>query len=218
MGNHLRSITWLRFGGGLVLVCLLLGSAGASFADTTYTVNLSIGSTGSVTGSIVTDGTIGSLTASDFVDWNLTVSDTVHGSVDLLGPLSGNNSFVAGILSDESATATNLLFNFSATDQGYLYFEGNSAPATFVCFGPGGGGGFNQTCAVGQAGNVEGISDQNFEQSTLLTGSQVIGTVSTAPEPGSVVSLLTGMGALGLLAGLVKRKELRVQDRRQITA
>jgi hypothetical protein len=156
-----------------------------------------VGSTGQVTGFIETDGTIGTLGAGNFVDWSLKITDGVHTPDTLLGPLSGNNSFVAVHLSDQSATSSAILFNFSASDNGYFFFEGNSNN-DFVCFGPGGAGGFQATCAAGVASNVKGISLGNSEQNTPLTGTQIVASV---PEPASVIFLATGL-SLGVFLRL----------------
>ena len=90
---------------------MLAGAAGTA-GTITYNVGLSIGATAHVAGFIETDGTIGTLGAGNFVDWNLTITDGVDTPDTLLGPLSDNNSFVAVSLSDQSATASAIQFNF----------------------------------------------------------------------------------------------------------
>jgi hypothetical protein len=177
-----------------VLLSIIFACAFNAKADITYTVNLSIGATGSVTGDIVTDGTTGTLATSNIVDWDLALKDSI-GTDDLLGPLSGNNSIVDDFGSDLSATLTRLTYNFSDPSEGEFFFEGSG----FVCFGPSGG-----DCAEGFVGNVEGLDVGSREQNTTLTGTQVIATVggtSTVPEPNSVLLLATILAAaLGLHA------------------
>jgi hypothetical protein len=89
---------------------------------TTYTVDLSSSET-SVTGTIVTDGTIGVLSSSNIVDWNLVISTPGYGTVDLTGPSSGNDSEMSVGGNDLTATATGLFFNFQDQTSNALYFD-----------------------------------------------------------------------------------------------
>jgi hypothetical protein len=68
---------------------------------------------------------VGPLTPGNILDWDLTVSDPTQGikSSDILGPLSGSNSEVGLVGSDLTETSTELFFNFSGTDHGYLLFQ-----------------------------------------------------------------------------------------------
>lgn len=100
---------------------ILLGPAAGDASPIVYQVNRIVGA-GSVTGFIETDGSMGVLNASNFVDWNLLLYDGTS-TFDLTGPLSGNNSamFVQG--ADVGAFGPVLLFNFSGVDNGVLMFE-----------------------------------------------------------------------------------------------
>lgn len=162
-----------------------------------YQVNLSIGSNGSVTGDIVTDGNLGLLATSDFVDWNLFLSQG-SSSVSLLGPLSGNNSIVSVSGSDVSATAQAINFNSSNSDSGYFFFE-TTVGNNFLCFGSG-----NGVCAVEQQGTGKGMSINSVNQFTPLEGTQAV-AVSGTPEP---ATLLMSGGAL-LAAFLFSRSRVR---------
>jgi len=95
---------------GLVLFCTQ-NTASAL----TYTVNSQIGS-GSVTGTVVTDGTFGVMGGANITDWNLLLNDGTS-SFSLLGPLSGANSALLVLGNAFTATATDLLFDF--TNQGF---------------------------------------------------------------------------------------------------
>ena len=59
----------------------------------TYNVNLTFGSAGSMVGTITTDGTLGVLTTSNIVSWNLTLADSATNST-LLTP--SNSAFSSG--------------------------------------------------------------------------------------------------------------------------
>lgn len=61
-----------------------------------YEVNRSVGDFGTVTGIIKTDGTLGTLSIENIVDWNITLNADSNQATtgQLLGPLSGSNSFI----------------------------------------------------------------------------------------------------------------------------
>jgi hypothetical protein len=102
--------------------------------NSTYYVNLTVGS-GSVIGDIVTDGTTGVLAQANIIGYDLQLSEdtrTFHLSCCNFFPFTG---------SDLSATATQLLFNFSGMDNGAVVFADPSLDfdvcfSTFA-FGPG---------------------------------------------------------------------------------
>src|SRR5579862_524785 len=167
-------------------VLFVLAAAAAHATTVYYNVDLTIGA-GTVTGFIGTDGTLGTLTPSNFVDWSLTITD----GVDTPDTLTGANSSVTILGTAQSATASAILFDFSTPPNSYFFFERNSGPADFVCFGPGGAGGYQGACANGIAGNVESLALNGTNLSTgALTGSQAIAT----PEPSAVI--LVGSGLL----------------------
>jgi hypothetical protein len=168
-------------------------------SDITYTVDESVGAFGSVTGLILTDGKLGTLATSDILNWVLTVNDGTITSDGLGGPSSGNNSQVLVLGSDLTASATQLLFNFSGSDEGGLLFEGailgDNGP--FVCYvatsGCGESGGVSLAAEIGEADTVD----------TALSGTHVIATVGTAattPEPRSVILMLIGLVSLMMVS------------------
>jgi hypothetical protein len=114
-----------------VLLGLMLTPAASRATTITYKVNITFGSD-SVIGTITTDGNIGLLTQTDISSWNLTVSDGTN-SFDLT---PGAPSTVQTNGSDLSATATQLSYNFGASDSGYLIFQNPSVGVNgpFVCF------------------------------------------------------------------------------------
>jgi hypothetical protein len=87
----------------------------------------------SVTGNIVTDGATGVLSDSDIRDWDLflTAGDN---TVELTGPLSGNDSYFNIYGTDFTATSTGLFFNFSdvSTDRVYTATPSGSAALGFM--------------------------------------------------------------------------------------
>src|SRR5664279_2506533 len=186
-----------------VLALLLLAATLASASSITYNVNRTIGS-GTVTGFIQTDGTFGTLTLANVTDWSLVLFTPLQGSFSLFGPGSGNNSVVWSTGGDISATATQLLFDFSGSDFGVFAFQqGLFSGNHYYCDG-------TQTaqtngyCAQGES--VAPISVfQSGWQNAPRTGNLVIGTAgnSAVPEPGSLA--LLGSGILAA-AGAFRRK------------
>jgi hypothetical protein len=104
----------LALGSALALV----GAASAS-ASIVYAVDQVIGN-GSVMGSITTNGALGALLASDFTNWNLTLSLSSPSETFVL---TKGNSVVFEQGADVAATATQILFNFSGADNGILLFQ-----------------------------------------------------------------------------------------------
>ena len=90
-------------------LALLVGSSVTSGAGLIYEVDRIV-APGSITGTIETDGTLGVLTAADFIDWNLTLD--ADGDSTTFGQLTGADS----ILRLLTATPTALVFDFGSVD------------------------------------------------------------------------------------------------------
>jgi hypothetical protein len=175
--------------GGLAAL-LLTCAAMANAADITYTVDLTGIGAGGVTGTIETDGTIGTLGLADILDWNLLINDGTT-TFDLEGPLSGDNSALDLFGNSFSGTPTQLLFNFGG--DGFDLFQSPSIGSgqDYFCLDADGG--------CGNPGNdVILINDADgIQVSGTITGEQVVGTVTAAtPEPGT-------FGLLGFAAASI---------------
>jgi hypothetical protein len=160
---------------------LLVGASVCQASPLTYLVNRTVGK-GSVTGFLETDGTMGVLTAGNFVDWNLLLSDG-SSSFRLTGPLSGNNSQVVVTGTDVGAFNNFLVFNFSGIDSGTLLFsQGPFARSHYYCDSS-----QPYICVPGETMVLFDIAEN-----VRLLGNVPIGTLDAAPEPGTLGLLMIG--------------------------
>lgn len=178
--------------------CVLAFAVVCSAGPITYTVSQTVG-LGGVTGTITTDGNLGTLTSGDISAFDLTISDG-SGTVELVNPQDTER--VLGTTSGLSATLTGLFFNYSVAS-GFV-FEGTDTPTlgnnSFVCWE---GGSFNCT------GGPNGIdicrncaNGTNVGAVTLVqSGTQQIAssssTATVTPEPSSLLLVGLGAGVLG---------------------
>ncbi|MBS0265754.1 MAG: hypothetical protein JSS02_27735 [Planctomycetes bacterium] len=167
----------------------------------TYDVNQTIGG-GSVVGTVETDGTTsGALNASNITAWNLTLTGLQGSTFTLTNSNSG--VFVSG--SDVTATPTNLFFNFSGTDDGYLLFQASFGSGTHYW------GLATSTTGLLLQGQtvVPGTvfdSPQTY-QYEAESGNQIIGTVHTngaVPEPSSFAPFI--IVGISLVMGAYRRQ------------
>ncbi len=175
-----------------LLGVLLMGAALGIAGNINFTISNAVGG-GSVSGTITTDGTIGVLSSTDIVDWNLLISDGTN-NFDLKGPLSGNNSALDLSGTDLSETATQLLYNFSGS--GFALFQNPviGSGMNYFCMES------VEGCTGSPAGESLKIVFGGDNQFTSLSGTQVVasvGGVSGVPEP-STLGLLS-LGAVFLV-------------------
>ena len=140
-----------------------------------YNVNLTFGS-GSAVGTITTDGTIGVLTPSNIVNWNLTLNDGTK-----TGVLTPSNTTISG--SGLSATPTNLLFDYSTW--GTQFGFGSSAGA--LCFTD------YTNCFPGGTGlGTWSVGGDNLYSFASASGVQPIATGGAASTHGTSTYVATG--------------------------
>ena len=182
---------------------LLIG-AGISnaFASTVYSVDRSIG-IGGVSGYIETDGTIGVLGGSNIVDWQLLLDDGLS-TYTLFGPGSTSaNSELAVTGTAFSASATDLLFDFSAANGQHVLFQNPflGSAINFWCLDT--DAAIQSFCSDSNPDESVGVEIQNFE-SVDRSGVVSIGSAAV-PVPAAV--WLFGSGLLGLI-GMARRKQI----------
>jgi len=159
------------------LTMLVVGGVVCCAGPITYAVDQTgIGfDQGSVTGTIQTDGTIGTLATSDILSWNLVLSNGLGSSFD-----STNGNSTASVTGDGlTATATELLFNYGSGGVFEIVDSPNLWELGFTS-----GPVFEEILPLGLDGNA-----------VPEAGTQVIGTA--VPEPSTY--MLTLMGGLVLL-------------------
>ena len=115
-----RTLAWLS---------LLFIGGGASAANITYDVDLTIGS-GTVVGAITTNGTVGELSRSDFESWSLTLTDAAI--IGMPQTLTQTNSVLAFFGPSGAALTTN---EFMKRGKGPLSTGDNLVPAVTAAGG-----------------------------------------------------------------------------------
>ena len=193
----------------IAAVSIVASAFTAQASPIVYDINDIVGA-GTVTGTITTDGTLGTLQTSDITGWNLVLDNGFGTILDLTGPsvvapIEGVE--VAG--SDLTASAGALSFNFSATDGGFFLIQQNGLAngGTYYCEG-----------AIGQANCIAG-GESDFpsgafapnQQFAPRSGTVTLGSASSAPsgvpEPSTVPLLIVALGSMFLgkkLIGLLR--------------
>ena len=168
---------------GVALAALAASSAGA----VTYAVNQTIGG-GSVTGTITTDGATGVLSAADITAWTLDLN-----GVGASFSIDNTNSFIDLVGGDVTATASDLFFDYSGGDDGFLLFQQVLfSGAHYYCDATSSG-----TCFQGATVTPQTIFDPSA-QHVAERGKQIIGTAAGGvPEPASWALMIVGLGSLG---------------------
>jgi len=170
---------------GSALAAAVLGFVASADATITYHVDQTIG-VGSLTGTIQTDGAVGTLGPGDITAWNL----ELNGDGASLNLTNGNSSvFDTG--ADLTAIAKNLFFNFDGSDGGYFLFEQSFGSGThYACEATADQG----VCFQGATVTPVSIFDSTA-QHVPEVGNQIIGTA--VPEPATWAMMLAGFGGLG---------------------
>jgi hypothetical protein len=187
------------------LAALLVGAGYAPLGHATvFSVDRTIG-TGTVVGTITTDGTLGVLGTADVTTWDLTLSAGAA-SFTLLGPLSGNNSALTVVGSDLSATATQLVFDFSSYGLALFQNPGIGSSQNWYCIeGPSSNCTPFGTSSTGTESVQVGLYPNSTYGVAHYDSSQVIGTTGV-PEPSTWALIVAGFAGIGLVARARSKK------------
>ncbi len=168
----------------------------AHASDITYSIDINYSNVSAV-GTITTDGTIGSLSTSDVVAFNVVLTE---GSNNIDVTQATTNFGFNGT----TATASGLFFDFSSPNSFLL--QDNSDNQGYLCLqGPNGDCDFN-----GEGNEIGNISiqvpfssGQGVFENMYGVQEFASGGIAATPEPGSLA--LLGTGVLGCV-GMVRRR------------
>jgi hypothetical protein len=164
-------------------------------ADQSYNVNLTVGDD-TVTGTIVTDGDLGTLNTVEINSFSFGVTRTISSGSGGGGGSAKEQGSTADIeITGNALTATSvgLFFNFDSTAPSALNFL-DANDAFLLCLFT------DEGCDPAGSGAVLTLGDTTFTD-TGLSGDQLFATTAsaTAPEPGTYGFLLIGFAGLVLL-------------------
>jgi|tagenome__1003787_1003787.scaffolds.fasta_scaffold20788306_1 hypothetical protein len=137
---------------------------------------------------ITTDDTLGVLTASNIVSWNMLLSDGTNNQSFSYTPAT---FYVFGTAL--SSNGTDLLFNYDLTGPNFVLFY-NSAFTSFLCIEA-------DNCTIAAQGadtiNMGAFSGAQVPQFGVQSIASIPPAIDGVPEPTSWAMMLLGFGAVG---------------------
>jgi hypothetical protein len=178
------------------IVAVLVGCATAALAvavspanATVYNVNRTIDG-GSVVGTITTDGATGEISPSDFIAWDLVLSGP-GSTVTITSSDPQHTVYGSGV--DITADATQIAFNFTASDGGFLVFQQvMGSGQTYWCVNSN-----NGTCDNNESVVPQGFMDPSAQFASRIGVQVIASAAAAAPEPATWALMLLGFAGLG---------------------
>ena len=172
-----------------VATALLLAGAAAPSSAAVYNVTRSIG-TGSVSGTITTDNTLGVLASTNVTAYALTLTDA-QGSRTITQNGTSASTTVFG--NAFSATSAGLFFDFNQAGQSGVYLA-NLGPQAFYCVQTNGCFDYNGAGEAVTTNYAGGNRTVLRESGLVQLASAATGAV---PEPATWAMMTLGFGAVG---------------------
>src|SRR5438552_2421554 len=166
----------------ILTMCFFLAASRSAVADIIYTVDLPSAGDVTVTGTIITDGTLGTLTAANFLNWDFTVSSSSLGVSNEITPANTTLARFEGI------TATDV--SLFILPPALIDME---AAGTLIAVTPVPPGYFAEQLIVSTSQATDspqiGLPMSGVE---LATGGVVFTPLTAVPEPSTWAMLLIG--------------------------
>lgn len=196
-----------RLGKWALVAALAAGAAGAQASSTAYDYAFNAGDA-TVTGIIITDGTIGTITEANIYSASVSIqlgSGVTSFTATQAGEF-GTGPSVFGLLGGLSAAADGLYFNFQGSAKGFWIQQGTGGFSGVEWSGD------NTGCPYGGYGNCVWLGSYSPTAYVEQSGSQKIASsqnmANMVPEPASYALVLAGFGLMG---GISRQRKSKLQ-------
>ena len=187
-------------------VAASITASAAAAASVTFNVNQSVG-TGSVKGTITTNGAGGTLSSANITAWNLQIT---AGGVTTNLTSTGSQSQLILIGQDVTVSGSNLLFNYGGRDSGYLLFQASS-PGVYSGYKYYCDSAVQGACASGASVVPGANTDPSAQYDHSYTGLTIIGVSGPTYNLSALyqsIAALTGARTAQMLVGQLESQLL----------